>query len=59
MLFCKIQKLCNLKFSQEDESKAIEIITNQLDWSARTIVHLYRKRWDIEMFFKAMKQICK
>ena len=39
-----------------DENKIIEIITNQLDWSARTIADLYKKRWDIELFFKAMKQ---
>jgi len=39
-----------------DENKVIEIITNQLDWTARTIVDLYKKRWDIELFFKAIKQ---
>src|SRR5690606_16858268 len=39
-----------------DENKVIEIITNQLDWDARTIADLYKKRWDIELFFKAMKQ---
>lgn len=39
-----------------DEDKVIEIITNQLDWDARTIADLYKKRWDIELFFKAMKQ---
>lgn len=39
-----------------DENKVIEIITNQLDWKARTIADLYKKRWDIELFFKALKQ---
>jgi len=39
-----------------DENKVIEIITNQLDWKARTIADLYKKRWDIELFFKAIKQ---
>jgi hypothetical protein len=39
-----------------DENKVIEIITNQLDWQARTIADLYKKRWDIELFFKAIKQ---
>lgn len=38
-----------------DENKVIEIITNQLDWIARTIA-LYKKRWDTELFFKAIKQ---
>ena len=41
---------------KEDENKVIHIITNNLEWSARTIADLYKKRWDIELFFKAMKQ---
>ncbi|MFA5574814.1 MAG: IS4 family transposase [Brumimicrobium sp.] len=41
---------------KEDENKTIEIITNNLDWEARTTADLYKKRWDIELFFKAMKQ---
>lgn len=52
----KIEKLRLVKVYKEDENKVIEIITNQLDWSARTIADLYKKRWDIELFFKAMKQ---
>ena len=39
-----------------EENKVIHIITNNLDWTARTIADLYKKRWDIELFFKAMKQ---
>jgi len=34
----------------------INIITNQLQWTARTIADLYKRRWDIELFFKALKQ---
>jgi hypothetical protein len=41
---------------KEDGNKVVEIITNNLDWSARTIADLYKKRWDIELFFKAVKQ---
>jgi hypothetical protein len=41
---------------KSDENKVITIITNQLDWKARTIADLYKKRWDIELFFKAIKQ---
>jgi IS4 transposase len=41
---------------KEDESKVITIITNQLEWSYDTIAALYKKRWDIELFFKSLKQ---
>ncbi len=38
------------------ENKVIQIITNNMDWKSRTIADLYKTRWDIELFFKAMKQ---
>jgi hypothetical protein len=41
---------------KEDENKVIALITNQLDWEYNTIAELYKKRWDIELFFKAIKQ---
>jgi hypothetical protein len=50
------EKLRLVHVYKEDENKVIEIITNQLEWKASTIAQLYKKRWDIELFFKAMKQ---
>lgn len=50
------EKLRLVHVYKEDENKVIEIITNQLDWKAETIADLYKKRWDIELFFKALKQ---
>lgn len=50
------QKLRLVSVYKEDENKVIHIITNQLEWKARTIADLYKKRWDIELFFKAIKQ---
>ena len=41
---------------KEDENKVIAIITNQTHWSYQTIADLYKKRWDIELFFKSLKQ---
>ena len=41
---------------KEDENKVITLITNQLDRSYNTIADFYKKRWDIELFFKAIKQ---
>lgn len=34
-------------------------ITNNLAWSARSVCDLYRRRWDIEVFFKQVKQSLK
>jgi hypothetical protein len=34
----------------------LEFLTNNLDWSAQSIVELYRCRWQIEVFFKQIKQ---
>lgn len=45
-----------VKVYKEDENKVIEIVCNNLEWKARTIADLYKKRWDIELFFKAIKQ---
>lgn len=50
------QSLRLVSVYKEDENKVINIITNQLEWTARTIADLYKKRWDIELFFKALKQ---
>lgn len=34
-------------------------ITNNIDWSAGSVCDLYRARWDIEVFFKQVKQTLK
>lgn len=36
--------------------KIIVILTNNFDWSANTIAKLYKQRWQIELFFKSIKQ---
>ncbi len=50
------QKLRLAHVCKEDENKVIAIVTNQLDREYNTIAELYKKRWDIELFFKALKQ---
>jgi hypothetical protein len=40
--------------SQKDVQ--IQIITQQLEWAAATIAALYKARWDVEIFFKQLKQ---
>lgn len=39
-----------------EKNTTLEIITNNLDWKASTIGELYKRRWDIETFFKLLKQ---
>jgi IS4 transposase len=34
----------------------LELITHELKWAASTIAALYKARWDVEIFFKQLKQ---
>lgn len=38
------------------EPVQMEFLTNNLHWSAQSIAELYRCRWDIEKFFRMLKQ---
>lgn len=40
----------------EVNKKEIELLTNLLDFGATTIGQIYRDRWEIELFFKVLKQ---
>jgi len=40
----------------EGKEQLMTFLTNQLTWSPATIVELYRCRWEIEVFFKQLKQ---
>jgi len=44
----------------EVDGKTVEMafLTNNLEWSARTVAELYRARWSVELFFKELKQTC-
>ena len=37
--------------------KILVLLTNNLSWTADTISQLYKARWDIEVFFKHLKQL--
>jgi hypothetical protein len=40
----------------DGEDQVLTFLTNHLVWSAWTVAELYRCRWDIEVFFKEIKQ---
>jgi hypothetical protein len=40
----------------DGEEREMTFLTNHFEWSARTICDLYRCRWQIEVFFKQVKQ---
>lgn len=41
----------------EKNEQTIEIITNNLIWAAQTIGELYKARWQVELFFRDIKQL--
>jgi hypothetical protein len=40
----------------DGQQRPMVFLTNHLKWSARTVADLYRCRWQIEIFFKQIKQ---
>jgi hypothetical protein len=43
-------------YFDKDNNRTFEFITNNMDYSPLTIAQLYKKRWQIEILFKRMKQ---
>lgn len=51
------KKLRRVAIWDEKNKNVIELITNQMTWSCNTISELYKSRWDIEIFFREIKQL--
>jgi len=45
-----------VRYKNPDDEKVYEYITNNFTLAASTIANIYKARWDIELFFKWIKQ---
>jgi len=48
-----------IEFFDEEQGRALVFLTNNLKLAAATVAEIYKSRWQIELFFKALKQSCK
>ena len=51
------ERLRRVALWDDKNQQAIEVITNQMSWTANTIGELYKSRWQIEIFFREIKQL--
>jgi uncharacterized protein DUF4372/DDE family transposase len=45
-----------IRYIDPDTEKKLVFLTNNFDWAATTIALLYKSRWQVELFFKWIKQ---
>jgi hypothetical protein len=50
------QPLRRIGFFAEEQGRRMVFLTNNFDLPALSIAELYRRRWDVELFFKWIKQ---
>lgn len=49
-------KLRRIRYRDPDTGKRLTFLTNRFDLTTSTICALYKARWDVELFFKTLKQ---
>jgi hypothetical protein len=50
------EKLRRIKYYDSEHDKDLVFLTNNMDLKASEIAFLYKKRWEVELFFRWMKQ---
>jgi hypothetical protein len=50
------EKLRRIKFYDQESDRNLVFLTNNFELSALQVAYLYKKRWQIEVFFKWVKQ---
>jgi len=53
------KKLRIVRVYDQVNDKTLILLTNNMSWAANTISQLYKARWDVEVFFKQLKQLFK
>ena len=51
------KRLRRIAIWDDQNQQVIEVVTNQMSWTANTISELYKSRWQIEIFFREVKQL--
>ena len=52
----KLKPIRRVGYRDPETGKHYVFITNQFSWSAKTIADIYKQRWQVELFFKWIKQ---
>ena len=51
--------LRRVEFYDEEQKRTLVFLTNHMKLAAATVAEIYKQRWQVELFFKALKQSCK
>ncbi len=51
------KRLRRVAIWNDENQQVIELITNKMSWTANTISELDHSRWQIEIFFREIKQL--